>query len=110
MDPEVTKEEKLEYNQIKIKNLKTEKETLYTIKEITWVRDMAMSNQYVNADKTQNHQELWIARLHEATGLTDTELRNMDRRTFETLVHKWIEINDVDGLSFLGIKKPDLKE
>ena len=97
-------EEKLEYNQIKIKDLKTGQYTTYTFKEISWTRDMSLQTQNLNADhQTINQQELWIARLHESTGLEDTVLRTMDRRTFETLLTKWLEINDVDSSVFLGI-------
>ncbi len=100
----------LEYNQIKIKDIKTGKATIYTIKEISWTRDMAINLQCLNADQvTINQTELWITRLHEATGLEDTVLRKMDRRTFETLTVKWIEINDVDQVSFLGNLKTGKK-
>ena len=97
---------KLEYNQIKIRDLKTDKFVIYTIKEISWAADMSINTQCLNPDhKSINQAELWIRRLHEATGLDDTKLRNMDRRTFETLITKWIQINDADQTAFLGTSK-----
>ena len=101
----------MEYNQISIKNLKTGKSVIYTVKEISWARDMALNNQCLNADHvTINQQELWIARLHESTGLEDTALRSMDRRVFETLLTKWLQINDVDSTAFLEpVKKAKKK-
>ena len=95
----------MEYNQIEIKNVKSGETKIYTIKEISWVRDMQITNECLNADhQSVNQTELWIRRLQEATGEEDTTLRNMDRRTFEMLVLKWIEINDVDRAAFLGPK------
>ena len=78
------------------------------MKEISWARDMAIQRNCVEADGiTINQQELWIARLHESTGVEDTALRNMDRRTFETLITKWLQINDVDSTAFLEpVKNP----
>ena len=101
----------MEYNQIKIRDLKTGKKTIYTINEISWTRDAALNKQNLEADHiTVNQQELWIARLHEATGLEDTKLRNMDRRIFETLITKWIQINDVDSTAFLEPVKKEKKQ
>ena len=100
----------MEYNQIKINDLKTGKSTIYTLKEISWARDMSLQTQCLNADHvTINQQELWIARLHESTGLEDTALRNLDRRTFETLLTKWLQINDVDSTAFLETGKKGKK-
>ena len=96
----------MEYNQVEVKNQKTGESKTYTVKEISWVRDMQITNECLNADhQSVNQAELWIRRLHEATGEEDTVLRNMDRRTFETLVIKWLEINDVDRAAFLGNPK-----
>lgn len=100
----------MEYNQVTIKNPKNGKETVYTFKEISWTRDMSIQSQCLNADHTTiNQQELWIARLHESTGLEDTELRIMDRRTFETLLTKWLQINDVDRTVFLETTQTEKK-
>lgn len=96
----------MEYNQIKIKDPKSKKDKIFTVKEISWARDMALQNQCLNADHLSlNQTELWIARLHEATEIDDTVLRNMDRRTFETLIVKWMLVNDVDQASFLETGK-----
>ena len=101
----------MEYNQISIKDPKTGKPQTYTLKEISWARDMALQNQCLGADhKTLNQTELWIARLHEATGLEDTALRSMDRRVFETLLTKWLQINDVDSTAFLETSTKDEKQ
>jgi len=98
----------VEYNQISIKDPKTGKSIQYTFEEISWVRDMALQTQNLNADHvSMNQQELWIARLHESTGIEDTALRTMSRRIFETLMTKWLEINDVDRVAFL---EPTMKE
>lgn len=103
--------EKLQYNQIKVKDLKTGEYEIFTFKEISWASDMSLQTQNLNADHiTINQQELWISRLHESTGLDDTRLRNMSRRTFETLITKWIQINDVDSTAFLETKKETQKE
>ncbi len=96
----------MEYNQISIKEPKTGEHTQYTLKEISWARDMALQTQCLGADHlTINQTELWIARLHESTGLEDTALRSMDRRVFETLLTKWLQINDVDSTAFLETGK-----
>ena len=103
--------EKLNYNQVSIKDLKTDEYTVYTFEPITWVRDQQLSNESLMADhETLNIQELWIKRLHEATGLEDTILRTMDRRSFQTLLTKWLMLNDVDQLSFLEDTNPSTKE
>jgi len=103
-----TPTEKLKYNQVSIQNLETGKYTVYTFQPITWVRDQQLNNQSLNADhETLNVLELWIKRIHEATGVEDTELRNMDRRTFQTLLTKWLILNDVDQLTFLEDSKTE---
>jgi len=100
----------VDYNQISIKNLTDGTEKIYTVKEIPWVKDMQLQVQCLTADHvTINQQELWIARLHESTGLEDTELRKMSRRLFETLMTKWIEINDVDQTAFLATSQKTKK-
>ncbi len=99
----------MEYNQINIKNPKDGKFITYTFKEISWTRDMSLQTQNLNADGTLNQTELWIARLHESTEIEDSILRNMDRRTFETLLTKWLQINDVDSTSFLGTNTQEKK-
>ncbi|MCZ6583055.1 MAG: hypothetical protein O6761_07800 [Thaumarchaeota archaeon] len=101
-------EEKLKYNKVSIKNLDTGEHTVYTFQPITWMRDQQLSNESLLADhETINVNELWIKRLHEATGLDDTELRTMDRRTFQTLLTKWLILNEVDSTSFLEDLNPE---
>ena len=103
-----TEAKKLEYNQIAIKDLKTGQLNCYTLKEVSWARDMTLQTQCLGPDHlTINQQELWIARLHESTGLDDTALRSMDRRVFETLLTKWLQINDVDSTAFLETGKKE---
>jgi len=101
----------LNYNQISIRDLKTNQYTRYTFEPITWMRDQQLNNESLRADhQTINVEELWIKRLHEATGLEDTKLRTMDRRTFQILLTKWLALNDVDPASFLEDTKPEKKD
>ncbi len=97
-----TEPEKLEYNQIKIKDLETGKYTTYTLKESSWLDDNKLELKHLNADhKSVNQLELWISRLKLATGLPDAEIRGMSRRVFETLIIKWLQVNDADKRPFL---------
>jgi len=111
-DKEITEQlEKASYNQIGIRDLETNEYTIYTFEPITWMRDQQLNNESLRADhQTINVEELWIKRLHEATGLEDTKLRTMDRRTFQMLLTKWLALNDVDPARFLEDTKPEKRD
>ena len=78
------------------------KEKIYKMRKCTWFDDAALTARLVDANGQPVFREIWIARLsRDVEGITEADLRKMDRQTFSTLIYYWTLHNDTNPQSFL---------